>query len=131
VLDGEGTGPVTNLAVMSRVSERYAPPDRHLVSATVLGKRDPTPSLLHEVRAQMRDWFGPAADDWREIRSYGIDDALPDQTPSAGGVSTRPVLTESGLFVCGDHRVHGSIEGAIQSGLRAAEGAIVRLEVSG
>jgi phytoene dehydrogenase-like protein len=121
VLDGEGSGPVTNLAVMSQVSERYAPPGRHLISATVLGKRNPTPELLRAVRAQMREWYGPGADTWREIRAYRIDEALPDQSLSAGGVTPRPLRTGNGLYVCGDHRIHGSIEGAIQSGLAVAD----------
>jgi phytoene dehydrogenase-like protein len=131
VLDGEGSGPVTNLAVMSRVSDRYAPPGRHLVSATVLGERRPTPELLRQVRAQMREWFGPAAEDWREIRAYRIDEALPDQSLSAGGVAPRPIRTGNGLYVCGDHRVHGSIEGAIQSGLAVADQLKLELEPPG
>ena len=128
VLDGEGSGPVTNLAVMSQVSDRYAPPGRHLVSATVLGERQPTPELRREVRGQMRDWYGPAAEDWREIRAYPIDEALPDQSLSAGGVAPRPIRTGNGLYVCGDHRVHGSIEGAIQSGLAVADRLVSELE---
>ena len=131
VLDGEGSGPVTNLAVMSQVSDRYAPPGRHLVSATVLGERQPAPELRREVRAQMRDWYGPAAEDWREIRAYPINEALPDQSLSAGGVAPRPIRTGNGLYVCGDHRVHGSIEGAIQSGLAVAEQLVLELDVSG
>jgi len=121
VLDGEGSGPVTNLAVMSQVSDHYAPTGRHLVSATILGERASTPELLQAIRKQMRDWYGPAADAWREIRAYRIDEALPDQSLRAGGVTPRPIRTGEGLFVCGDHRVHGSIEGAIQSGLAVAE----------
>ena len=121
VLDGEGSGPVTNLAVMSQVSDRYAPPGRHLVSATMIGDHRPTPDLLREVRSQMRQWFGPAAEDWRAIRFYRIDEALPDQSLPVGGVAPRPIRTGNGLWVGGDHRVHGSIEGAIQSGLAVAD----------
>jgi len=127
VLDGDGRGPVTNLAVMSRVADTYAPPGRQLVSATILGAAQPGRELLGNVRSQMREWFGGQVDGWREIESYAIEAALPDQSPAQGGVHARPTRTESGLHVCGDHRVHGSIEGAIQSGLLAAEQVIQSL----
>jgi phytoene dehydrogenase-like protein len=131
VLNGEGSGPVTNLAVMSQVSDRYAPSGRHLISATVLGERTPTPELLQAVRTQMREWYGPAAEEWREIRVYPIEEALPDQSLPAGGVAPRPIRTGHGLYVCGDHRVHGSIEGAIQSGLAVADRLKAELNAAG
>lgn len=131
VLDGKGSGPVTNLAVMSQVSDRYAPAGRHLISATVLGERGPTPELLETVRAQMLEWYGPAAEKWREIRVYRIEEALPDQSLPTGGVAPRPIRTGNGLYVCGDHRVHGSIEGAIQSGLAVADRLRLELDAAG
>jgi phytoene dehydrogenase-like protein len=127
LLDGEGRGPVTNLAVMSRVSDRYAPRGKELISATVLGGAEPGSELLGRVRAQMRDWFGARADAWREIRPYRIRSALPDQSLAAGGVNPRPGLTPDGVYVCGDHRVHGSIEGAIQSGFATAGQVVAAL----
>ncbi len=128
VLDGQGRGPVTNLAVMSRVAESYAPPGRHLVSVTVLGEAEPTPSLREQILVQMRAWYGSPVDAWREIRPYRIVEALPDQSPGAGGVTSRPIRASGGLLVAGDHRVHGSIEGAIRSGLAVA--AAVREELA-
>jgi protoporphyrinogen oxidase len=131
VLDGEGRGPVTNLAVMSRVSDRYAPSGRELISATVLGEAEPSAELLQQVRAQMTDWFGPTADTWRELSHYRIRAALPDQSLPAGGVNPRPGLTADGIHVCGDHRVHGSIEGAIQSGVATAGQVVAALAGAG
>ena len=120
VLDGEGEGPVSNLVVMSRVSSTYAPAGRELISATVLGDAARSPDAAARARAQLRRWFGRQVDMWEPIASYSIAAALPDHSPACGGVQARAVETDGGLFVCGDHRVHGSIEGAIQSGVRAA-----------
>ena len=117
VLDGERRGPVSNLAVMSRVAETYAPAGRDLVSVTVLGEAEPTPRLREEILVQMRAWYGSQVDAWRELRAYRIAEALPDQSLAAGGVNRRPLSTGGGVYVAGDHRVHGSIEGAIQSGI--------------
>ena len=58
ILDGEGRGPVTNLAVMSQVADTYAPSGRQLISATILGAAQPGMELLGRVRSQMREWFG-------------------------------------------------------------------------
>lgn len=128
VLDGQSRGPVANLAVMSRVAETYAPVGRHLVSVTVLGEAEPSPRLREEILVQMRGWFGSPVDAWRELRAYRIVEALPDQSPAAGGVNRRPSRTPEGLYVAGDHRVHGSIEGAIESGLAAAAAVRAGLE---
>ena len=120
ILDGEGRGPVTNFTAMSRVSSTYAPAGRELLSATILGDAIEEPGVLAAARSQLREWFGPAVDTWEEIASYRIPVGLPDQSPRAGGVRARPLCTADGVFVAGDHRRHGSIEGAIFSGLEVA-----------
>lgn len=120
ILNGEGRGPVMNFTAMSRVSPTYAPPGRELLSATILGDAIERPGVRAEARSQLREWFGPAVDGWEEIAAYRIPVGLPDQSPRAGGVRARSLSTDDGVFVAGDHRCHGSIEGAIVSGLEVA-----------
>ena len=125
VLDGDGTGPVNNLCVMSQVSPEVAPPGRTLVSATVLDTAQrPDDALESRVRAQLRDWFGVTADGWRHLRTYRIQHALPDQSPPTPGVPVLPTRLDDGLYVCGDHRADSSINGAMASG-RAAAAALL------
>ncbi|MEJ2070749.1 MAG: NAD(P)/FAD-dependent oxidoreductase [Syntrophobacterales bacterium] len=77
VLDGENTGPVTNLAVDSNVSRSYAPPGFALMQATVVGNPEMADSdLENESRAQLARWFGPEVDDWRLLRIYRLTQAL-------------------------------------------------------
>ena len=121
VLNGEGNGPINNLCVPSVVAPGYAPPGRHLVSVTVLHSALSQEHLLHDVRQQARDWFGDGANAWEYLRSYRIEDALPDQSLEHGGVSMSPVRVRPGLYVCGDHRGTASLNGAMLSGRRAAE----------
>jgi len=121
VLNGEGNGPINNLCVPSVVASGYAPADRHLVSVTVLHAAASQDQLLHDVRQQLRDWFGEKATGWRFLRSYRIDDALPDQSLEHGGVNMGLVRVSRGLYVCGDHRGTASLNGAMLSGRRAAE----------
>jgi phytoene dehydrogenase-like protein len=122
VLDAEGTGPVNNFAVMSDVAPSYAPAGAALLSASVLG--DPPgdeAKLVQSVRDHLAEWYGPAAQHWRHLKTYRIAHALLDQTAPALDVPQRPVRLEKGLYVCGDHRENASIDGALSSGWRAAQ----------
>ena len=119
--DGPADGPVNHLAEMSAVAPSYAPPGQTLLAASVLGAGDEDVALVNEVRRQMASWFGPAASQWRHLRTSRIPFALPPADPPTLLEPHRPVQLSSRLFVCGDHRDQPSIEGAIVSGLRAAE----------
>lgn len=122
VLNGEGHGPVNNLCVPSLVAPHYAPPQQHLVSATVLGIHPADDSSLQAaVRDQLVGWYGPDVLRWRHLRTYRIPYALPRQSPPALSVPERPVRWQPGVYVCGDHRDNASIQGAMVSGRRAAE----------
>ncbi|MDX1501460.1 MAG: NAD(P)/FAD-dependent oxidoreductase [Thermoanaerobaculia bacterium] len=120
VLDGEGTGPVNNLHVVSEVSEKAAPPGAALISATVVGGAAGQEAET-AVRRQLSGWFGAQVDRWRRLAVYRIPEALPAQPPGVLEPAERPVRLPNGLFVCGDHRENGSIHGAMRSGRRAAE----------
>lgn len=127
LLDGSGSGPINNLCVPSQISPHYAPEGRALVSVTVLDQGDTEEELLDRVRAQLGDWFGPITRQWHHLRSYRIDYALPDQSPPALQPVEQEVRVRAGVFVCGDHRDTGSINGALASGRRAAEAALAAL----
>lgn len=123
VLNGEGEGPVNNLAVMSNVAPSYAPAGSALVSASVL--EPPSPSRGMAVRGQLRGWFGAAVDTWQHLRTYDIAHAQPDQSPPFP--TERPVKVSDGLYVAGDHRNTSSIHGALLAGRRAAEAVLADL----
>ena len=130
VLDGDGTGPVNHLAVMSNVAPSYAPRGRHLVSASGVGPAANDPAGFPEAaRKQLRGWFGDQVDEWREIRTYQIRAALPHQPTGAVDRFRGPILQRDRIAVCGDHRMHGSLQGAMESGRRAAEAILGGAEV--
>jgi protoporphyrinogen oxidase len=124
VLNGDASGPVNNLCVLTNTAPSYASRDESLVSATVLSIPDDEVHLREEVRAQLFDWFGAAVDDWRHLRTYRIPYALPRQRPPALAEPVRSVRWQRSLYVCGDHRDNASIQGAMVSGRRAAEALI-------
>jgi protoporphyrinogen oxidase len=123
-LDGEGKGPVNNLAVLTQVSPDYAPPGRHLVSASCLGPVPEEGELRRAVLGQMARWFGKRTREWRHLRTYRVHHAQPGQEPGTLEPAERSVRVAPGLFVCGDHRETASLQGALHSGRRAAEAVL-------
>jgi phytoene dehydrogenase-like protein len=122
VLNADEPGPVNHLAVMSDVAPSYAPAGAALVSVSILG--DPSAddaALVTSVREQLSGWFGSQVGGWRHLRTYRIRHAVPDQTAPALDDPERSVRLGDGLYICGDHREHATIHGALASGWRAAQ----------
>jgi len=125
VLNGSGSGPVNNLAVMNRISPHYAPEGENLVSVTCIEADAAGEERLEEaVRGQLRDWYGGVVDTWRLLRSYRIPHAQPSQPPGVLEPAERPVRLDGSLFICGDHRETASLQGALHSGRRAAQAVL-------
>ena len=127
VLDGNGSGPATNVAVMSNVAPTYAPEGQHLIAAAVVGPHAGLDAegdidvhgLDLRTRAQLRTWWGPEVDSWRTLRTYRIAHGQPVQSPPLQ--PKQRIALGAGLFVCGDHRDTASIQGALYSGRRCGE----------
>lgn len=117
VLNGDGVGPINNVAVPSDVAPGYAPDDRALIAAVVVGTpAEDDEALRRAVREQLIDWFGIEAGGWTHLRTMHIPYALPEQAPPFLSPPQREVRRRPGLYVCGDHRRTGSINGALASG---------------
>ncbi len=125
ILNGDGSGPINNLCFPSQIAPSYAPPNRTLVSVTVLGNPEADNELLRaQVQGQLIDWFGAVAKQWDFLRAYRVHYAQPAQPPAALEPARRPVQVRPGIYVCGDHRDNASINGAMVSGRRTAEAVI-------
>ncbi|MEQ6901584.1 NAD(P)/FAD-dependent oxidoreductase [Nocardioides sp. YIM 152588] len=123
VLDGRGRGPVQNALDLTAAAPSYAPAGRRLVQATTLTPAATTGEA--EVRAHLADLYGTATDTWRLVVRHDVPHALPAQPPPLD--ARRPVALTDRLFVAGDHRDTGSIQGALVSGTRAARAVLRRL----
>lgn len=121
MLNSDNNGLVNNVVVMSAVAPSYAPPGAALLSVSVLGT--PTlddSSLVQAVQEELTPWFGSEVQQWQHLKTYRIAHALPVQEPPALDPPEKPSRLESGIFICGDHRGHASIQGAMHSGTRTA-----------
>ena len=121
IVNGEG-GRINNLCVRSEATTSPASAGRSLVSLvslTILGAGEPD---LEPVDRQLRGWFGSGVTEWRHLRTYRIPRALPSYP--VGGFGPQSVRVAAGLYACGDHREHPSLNGALASGRRAAEAVL-------
>ena len=125
LLDGDGTGPAANVAVLSEVAPSYAPAGRALVAAAVPGPAALGPGLTDRVRDQLGRWFGSTAAEWDHLRTDVIAHGQPDQRPPFA--PRRRVDLGGGRFVCGDHRDTASLQGAMFSGERTATAVLAHL----
>jgi phytoene dehydrogenase-like protein len=124
LLNGEGSGPVNNLTVLSAVSPDYAPPGRHLISISVVDpKAAAAPDLEERVRRQLVDWFGAGTEAWKLLRI----DRIPHAVPSQRVAPEKPARLRKGLYQCGDHCGIASIDTALHSGTAAAEAVLADL----
>lgn len=121
VLDGDGEGPVNNVAVMSKVAPHYAPPGRHAIAASCVGLPfpDDDATLEQAARTQLDRWFDGAAATWELLRVDRIPWAQHAQPPGSLGTGAR--WLREGVVLAGDGTENASIDGALRSGRRAAE----------
>lgn len=124
MLNGEGRGPINNVAVMSAASPAYAPAGRHLISVSVVDRSATAAEDLEaRVRVQLGEWFGVSAvNRWSHLRTYAIPAAVPAQTT----VTSKRVEAAPGVFLCGDHCGVASINTALASGTAVADALLER-----
>jgi len=128
MLNGTGGGLVNNVVVPSLLSAKYAPEGQSLISVSIVQETSSLEAekLVGRIRDELAGWFGPEVQDWRHLATYDIPFALPNQ---ATVPIPRPekVTLPPGVFVAGDHTLHGSQQGALESGLKAADAVIAAL----
>ena len=125
ILNGDGKGPINNMCVLSQIAPSYAPPNRHLVSVSVLNSPSLSETEIEQaVRNQLREWFGAWVNDWNHLQTYCIQEAQPIQIPFTTNPYESSTKIRDGLFICGDYRSTPTIDGALLSGRQAAEAVL-------
>ncbi|GAA3200868.1 NAD(P)/FAD-dependent oxidoreductase [Streptomyces virens] len=123
LLDADRGGPVAHTAVVSGVDPSRAPAGRTLVTSTVLGP--PGPGLDTAVRMHLARLYGVSTARWETLAVHHTADAVPAMRPPHD--LRRPVRLLAGLYVCGDHRDTGTVQGALHSAHRAATAILTDL----
>ncbi len=126
LLDADRGGPVSHTAVISQVDPSRAPAGRALISSTVLGAPPDPAHLDASVRSQLARLYGTSASRWELLAVHHDPEAVPAM-PAPHDLR-RPVRLLAGLYVCGDHRDTGTVQGALHSARRAAHAVLTDLD---
>lgn len=122
-LNGSGEGIVNNMFFATNVAPSYGPPDKALVSVSLIGSFDGVSDddLTAEVVRELSNWFkgSSTVGKWKHLRTYRIGFAQPNQSPPTNLMKDPQV--GPGLYLCGDHLTSATFDGALVSGRRAAQ----------
>ncbi|HEX5851235.1 MAG TPA: NAD(P)/FAD-dependent oxidoreductase [Rubrobacter sp.] len=124
ILLNAGEAPFVNNAVqISNVSERYAPPGRHLLSAVALTGLDlPDGEIYRRGIEDVSSWYPDT--DFRPLAIYRIPYGQFAQPPGVHGRLPENRTQTPGLFLAGEYTEDASINGSMLSGEKAA-GAVL------
>ena len=120
----ENPGPVVVSSVVTNVAPGYAPDGRALVQASSLWRGGQDPVADEDVLRHVGGLYGVDTTDWQLLRRDDIPYALPAEPAPFQERAAMEVA--EGLIVAGDHMDMASIDGAMTSGKRAAEGYLQR-----
>jgi phytoene dehydrogenase-like protein len=130
ILNGEGIGLVRTLCVLSEAAPSYAPTGRALISATTTEQIGAHDDLVQAVRLFLQSWFGSQVKEWRHLRTDHIHHALPPIDLLSPENRTASPRVAPGLYLCGDYRESGTLDGALLSGRKAAEAVLTDYDLS-
>jgi predicted NAD/FAD-dependent oxidoreductase len=107
---------------MTNVSKAYAPKGKILISVSYNGFPDIDDVVLAEnMKQELMQWYGEKVNNWKMLRGYRIEYALPTQESVRNTVAASEIKISDTLFVCGDNLLNGSINAAMKTGRLAAE----------
>jgi phytoene dehydrogenase-like protein len=112
----------SNLTVLTNVSKKYSSDERVLISVSLNG--NPTvddETLAKNMQLELKNWYGNQVNDWKIIKVYRINYALPNQKKVTNEVLNSELELDKNVFICGDHLMNGSINAAMKSGRLVAE----------
>ncbi|MBO0594828.1 FAD-dependent oxidoreductase [Nesterenkonia sp. E16_7] len=121
---GGPAGPIWNTAVISQAAPSYAPEGQHLIQATTLLDRPDGLAEEAAVRRELERLYQSSTADWELLTHHIVEHTLPVQHPPLHEAS--PQRVGERVLIAGDHRDHGSIQGALTSGDQAGQ-SVTRL----
>lgn len=128
-IDGGGGGPVTNTIAISRLAPEYAPKGKTLLSTTVMSAYGQEVSEAR-VRRHLSQLWQRDTSSWGLVAKYSIPKSLPLIPPGTPRHASLALPAKRGLmlrYIAGDFLTLPAQQGAMESGIDAAEEIAARL----
>ena len=109
---------INNIAIPSSISSAYSNGHSHLISITILEYDCSDLELIKKIRKRLSNYYGGEPGSYDFLRTFSISKATIKQPV---GHFERKKIVKNGLIIGGEQATNGSIEGAIISGLNAAD----------
>ena len=109
---------INNIAIPSSISSAYSNSHSHLISITILEYDCSDLELIKKIQKRLSNYYGGEPGSYEFLRTFSISKATIKQPV---GHFERKKIVKNGLIIAGEQATNGSIEGAIISGLNAAD----------
>ena len=108
---------INNVAIPTGISSSYSENGDHLFSVTVLEDKISEDDLINGVLKRLKDYYGGDKGDYKFLKCIDINRGTLRQLP---GYFDNQTSQNGDVIISGEHQTNGSIEGAIISGIEAA-----------
>ena len=108
---------INNIAITTGVSPSYSENGDHLFSVTVLKDKISEDDLIEGVMKRLKGYYGGGKGDYKFLKCITIKNGTLRQLP---GYFENQTSQSGDIIISGENQTNGSIEGAIISGIEAA-----------
>ncbi|MGY6743631.1 MAG: protoporphyrinogen/coproporphyrinogen oxidase [Cecembia sp.] len=119
---------INNLVFMTDVSKAYSQNKKALLSVSITKPVEVNDKLAKLVAIELSALTKINAEYFEHIKTYEIQDALPDLDDMAYSLAAGNTKVSDGVFLAGDYMLNGSINAAMTAGRKAAEAVILHLQ---
>jgi protoporphyrinogen oxidase len=113
---------VNSVVVLTNIDKQFAPVGKELISVNINGLSKVKDDVIENVvKDELSKYFGMEIFNWKLLKVYKIDYALPNQEFVLGKRKIADMKLGEQVYVCGDHLLYGSMNAAIKTGKMVAE----------